>query len=64
MTITNKIAFVGQPGQLLYKQVPIPTAQDDSIVIKNHLAGVNYADIFHLAGTVNLTGSDILGLER
>jgi NADPH2:quinone reductase len=64
MTITNKIAFVDQPGQLLYKQVPIPTAQDDSIVIKNHLAGVNYADIFHLAGTVNLTGSDILGLER
>ncbi|KAI8884016.1 NAD(P)-binding protein [Backusella circina FSU 941] len=62
MTGVNKTAFF-KPGELIYKDLPIPTPTDDSIIIKNHLAGINYADTYQLNGGTNLTGSDILGLE-
>jgi NADPH2:quinone reductase len=62
MTGINKTAFF-KPGELIYKDLPVPTASDDSIIIKNHLVGINFADIYQLGGGLNLTGSDILGLE-
>ncbi|KAI8878178.1 NAD(P)-binding protein [Backusella circina FSU 941] len=62
MTGVNKTAFF-KPGELIYKDLPIPSPTDDSIIIKNHLAGINFADIYQLNGGLNLTGTDILGLE-
>ncbi|KAI8884500.1 NAD(P)-binding protein [Backusella circina FSU 941] len=62
--MSNKLATVGKPGELVYKEEPIPSAKDDTIVIKNHYIGINLVDIHQLQRIINLTGSDILGLEN
>jgi NADPH2:quinone reductase len=62
--MSNKLATVGKPNELIYKEEPIPKAKDDTIVIKNHYIGINLVDIHQLQKIINLTGSDIIGLEK
>jgi NADPH2:quinone reductase len=63
MTITNKAAVIEEPGKLVIKEIPIPNAKDDSIVTKNAIAGVNFADNFQVSGELSITNSNILGFE-
>jgi NADPH2:quinone reductase len=63
MTITNKAAVIEEPGKLVVKEIPIPNAKDDSIVTKNALAGVNFADNSQVSGELSVTNSNILGFE-
>ncbi|KAF7720708.1 NADPH:quinone reductase [Apophysomyces ossiformis] len=50
---TMKAIIVEENGgvdKLLYKDVPLPKAKKDTVVIKNHYAGVNYIDTYHRTG--------------
>lgn len=63
MTSGTIKAAVTENNQLALKQVPRPAAVKGSIVIKNKVAGINYADLHQVSGHFPVPPSKIVGLE-
>ncbi|KAI9031763.1 hypothetical protein CLU79DRAFT_730003 [Phycomyces nitens] len=53
----------GGPDVLQYKQVPIPKADPNTVVVKNHLIGVNFIDTYHRSGLYPMPTPFVLGKE-
>ncbi|KAL0577445.1 hypothetical protein ABG067_008833, partial [Albugo candida] len=51
-------------GKVAIKDLPRPVAVKDTIVIKNKVSGVNYADIHQVSGKFPISESKIVGLEN
>ena len=53
-TQTMKTVFINEPGnvdQLIFKEdAPLPQVTEGSVLVKNHVAGVNYLDIYQRNG--------------
>jgi NADPH:quinone reductase-like Zn-dependent oxidoreductase len=49
--------------KLVIKDLPYPVAEKGSIIIRNKVSGLNYADINQFRGIYPLHKSGILGLE-
>lgn len=49
--------------KLTIKSVPRPVAVKNTIVVKNKVAGLNFADIHQVHGKFPLAENGILGLE-
>ncbi|ORZ18175.1 quinone oxidoreductase [Absidia repens] len=66
MSTTMKAIVVEEYGatdKLLYKDVPKPTAEKDTVVIKNHCIGVNFIDNYHRTGLYPLPLPFIVGRD-
>lgn len=48
---------------ILIKELPIPTAKPNQLVVKNHYSGVNYIDTYHRDGTYPVSLPLTLGRE-
>lgn len=53
----------GATDKLIYKDVPKPTADKDTVVIKNHCIGVNFIDNYHRSGLYPLPLPFIIGRD-
>jgi hypothetical protein len=66
-TQTMKAVFINEQGgvdNLIYKEdVPVPKVTADSVLIKNHFAGVNYIDTYHRGGLYPVALPFTLGRE-
>ncbi|KAG0166390.1 NADPH:quinone reductase [Apophysomyces sp. BC1034] len=63
---TMKAIVIEQTGgtdKLIYKDVPVPKAEKDTVIIKNHFAGVNFIDTYHRTGLYPLSLPFVLGRE-
>lgn len=48
-----KAVYVDEQGgvdNLIYGDLPVPQVTDDSVLVKNHVAGVNFIDTYHRSG--------------
>ena len=57
MSATNTMKAVrihshGGPEVLSYEDAPIPKVEAGKVLIKNHVSGVNYIDIYHRTGNL------------
>ncbi|KAI9012578.1 hypothetical protein CLU79DRAFT_821678, partial [Phycomyces nitens] len=53
----------GGPEVLEYKQVPIPRADPNTVIVKNHYAGVNYLDTYNRSGLYGPPPPFVVGKE-
>jgi NADPH:quinone reductase-like Zn-dependent oxidoreductase len=51
-------------GKVVIKDLPRPVAVKNTIVIKNKVTGVNFADIHQVSGKYPLSEAGIVGLEK
>jgi NADPH:quinone reductase-like Zn-dependent oxidoreductase len=48
---TMKVGFVEAADVFVFKQIERPTATPGTIILKNYVSGVNFADGWHIKGT-------------
>ncbi|CEG74289.1 Putative NADPH2:quinone reductase [Rhizopus microsporus] len=63
---TMKSVFFKEHGgveKLIYDDVPVPKISEDSILVKNHFAGVNFIDTYQRSGLYQVPLPHILGKE-
>jgi hypothetical protein len=66
-TNTMRAVYIEEQGgvdKLLYKEdVPVPKVTADSVLIKNHVIGVNFIDTYHRSGIYPVALPYTLGKE-
>lgn len=57
-------AALSEQNQLVIKDVPNPVVVKGSILVKNHVSGINFSDNYQAKQGVFLPPSKIIGAER
>lgn len=57
-------AALTQDKKLVLQEVPIPKVIKGSVLVKNHLSGINFADTYQIKGVFPAHPSNIIGFER
>ncbi|KAI8973682.1 hypothetical protein BDF20DRAFT_824322 [Mycotypha africana] len=61
-----KAVFITEQGgvdNMIYGEVPFPKVTDNSVLIKNHVSGINYIDTYHRSGVYPVPLPFIIGKE-